>query len=72
MAASTFDTSFVTFTETDTAKPGLLATFAQRFVEQRTAKAKQMTASYIKSYSDERLTELGWNAADIKRLRNAA
>lgn len=72
MAASTFDTSFAAFTETEKAKPGFFATFAQKFVDQRTAKAKHMTASYISSISDEKLAEFGWSAADIKRLRNAA
>jgi hypothetical protein len=72
MAASTFNPSFGAVRGVEQSKPGLFAKFAQQFVAQRTAKARQMTAWYLSSYSDEQLAELGWSAVDIKRLRGAA
>ena len=66
MAESTFDTQFVPVAETKAAKPGFVAKFAKKFVEQRTAKARHMTASYIQSFSDEKLAEL-----DLKTRRRA-
>lgn len=72
MAASTYNPSFGTVSGAEQSKPGIFAKFAQRFVAQRTAKARQMTAWYLSSYSDEQLAGLGWSAADIKRLRGVA
>ncbi len=72
MAASTYNPAFTTVSGTEQSKPGLFAKFAEQFVAPRTAKARQITAWHLSSFSDEKLAELGWSAADIKRLRGAA
>lgn len=70
MATSTFNHSVPQGGVTQT-QPGFFAKVAERFVAQRTAKARQMTAWYLSSFSDEQLVSYGWSAAEIKRLRNA-
>ena len=52
------------------AKNGFFTKVAQRFVAQRTAKARALTATYLSSVSDAQLVSYGWSAEDIKRLRN--
>lgn len=69
MATSTFNHSLPQGAAGQ-AQPGFLAKVAERFVAQRTAKARQMTAWYLSSFSDEQLVSYGWSAAEIKRLRN--
>lgn len=70
MATATFNASFAR-NDASPSEAGFFASFAQCFVAQRTAKARQMTAWYLESYSDEQLVKFGWSAQDIKRLRNA-
>ena len=72
MAASTYNPSFGTVSGADQSKTSIFSKFAQQFVAQRTAKARQMTAWHLNSFSDEQLAGLGWSAADIKRLRGVA
>ncbi|MFY0613230.1 MAG: hypothetical protein JXQ99_16985 [Hyphomicrobiaceae bacterium] len=69
MAATTFNASLAR-KSAEQSELGFFARFAQRFVAQRTAKARQMTALYLESYSDEQLVRCGWSAEEIKRLRN--
>ena len=71
MATSTFNASLAQRGAAPS-KPGFFAKLAKQFVAQRTAKARQMTAWYLSSYSDEQLVSFGWSAVDIKRLRDAA
>ena len=70
MATTTLNASIDTQSARQS-QPGFFARFANRFVAQRTAKARQMTAFYLESFSDEQLVRCGWSAEDIKRLRNA-
>ena len=69
MAATTLKTSLAG-NGASRSEPSYLARLARRFVAQRTAKARQMTAWYLESYSDEQLVKCGWSAEEIKRLRN--
>ncbi len=69
MATSTFN---ATLAQGTPAKDGFFARVAQRFVAQRTAKAREMTATYLSSVSDAQLVSYGWSAEEIKRLRNLA
>ena len=70
MATTTLKTALVR-EDAGRSEFGFFARFAKRFVAQRTAKARRMTAHYLESYSDEQLVRYGWRAEDINRLRNA-
>ena len=72
MATSTFDASLVGQNTADQSKPGFFKIVADSFIAQRTARARQMTAWYLASYTDKQLAGFGWTAADIKRLRGVA
>ena len=69
MATSTFNPTLAQGAPT---KTGFFAKLAQRFVAQRTAKARELTATYLSSVSDAQLVSYGWTAEEIKRLRNLA
>ena len=66
---SAFLGSADTMARAETRRPGLFARLIKALAAAREAQARRVVASHLATMSDDRLTDIGFTADEIKRVR---